>query len=175
VVYEGDHRQVSSGHVDPAGIREILGLLHERGFFVPWTPSPPNPAATGYDLQVNLKAGTFSYSGAAVGSLYPQLETAIASMGLRPFVPQEALLFVEAYDLSYPLPENLPVWPAQVGFALAEVPSSGCWIDGDALTLIWEAINGPKVPYTGFREEGKAYAVSLQLPGTLEFPFGSCD
>jgi hypothetical protein len=161
--YTDKGRQVNLGHIDKAQIEDILELLRNAGFYSNWTPEawPPNPAGDGFDLDVNLPGGDYSYSwqSAYDPEIYRELLAKINPTQLKPFTPGRATLMAVPFSNGS---GDIVQWPPQFSFSLKDVTGSGRIIAGEPLAFIWQDINQNYVPVV--MDDNIQYLVWLVMP-----------
>ncbi len=166
-------RSVKIGNFDKSQIQTLLQLIAKSGFFRPNTPEVPNPAGTGYELKVVLTSGTYDYNWTFQPIIYSDLIKAAGAYDLAEFTPERALLVSSPYYPDWTQPKtDLPIWPSEYSFSLAEA-DKGSWVSGDMLTFLWNSVNNSRYIVPGFQEDNKSYSIALQVPGVsfAEPPF----
>lgn len=162
--YTDKGRQIKLGHVEKAQIEDMLDILRNAGFFSDWTPDPLalNPGGTGFDLDVNLPSGAYSYSwGETIyPAIYQEMLSKISPIELTPFTPERATLMVAPFI--YGGSEKIVQWPPQFSFSLKDVASSGRIIEGEPLAFIWQDVNQNYIPVV--MDNNTNYLVWLVMP-----------
>jgi hypothetical protein len=139
VTYSGNRRLVTTGHLSPDQVERLLTTLSNQGFFTSFASDPPNPAATGWWLTVQLQVVTFDRFSNAPRSFYVSLLATADGFSLAPYVPDRALLeTVPESQAATPLVNLLK----QNGISFQETSTGGTWLTGPALTAVWTALNG---------------------------------
>jgi hypothetical protein len=156
-------RQIQIGFATKAKLTEGLQYLASENFYSNWPVEPANPSGAGFQLKVNLKAGSFSQSWNMPGEpgLVREFLSRINPTDFKPYAPEQALLRVTA--LQPGVATGSPViWPQIFDFLLSDVAEDGRMIAGDVLSFVWQAINKPDV--TMIISANKYYIVWLVIP-----------
>ncbi len=166
-------RQVLTATLTPDEVRALLADFVSAGYFG-WD-NHYSPGIV-YDapstcLRVSLASDSHSVcetlSGAprAFDRLYAHLAAGAGAAG-TPFVPASGLLSVTALGPDLPVGSAAVEWPAPtLGLGLDSVAGgAGQWLEAEALTFAWNAINAePTFPL--FHDGDTYYQAQLRVPG----------
>lgn len=161
-------RLVWQGQLSEEEMTAVLQTFVDKRFFCMDTHYAPKAEVfdgTSTSLTVSLVEKRYSvgeYVSGAPREFYElgNLAAGGAAAKSEPYVP--SLGFLEAYQLSTPPDDGLPVWDESTGLVLADA-ADGVWLEGAALIQAWEIVNlqywQPLVV-----QDGVVYELYLQIP-----------
>ncbi len=167
-------RKVMQTLISQERLAEILQQIASSGFFT-WNDRYANDLVADVAdkcIKLSLQEGEKSVCEYAEGApeafheLFRFLGTGAGETGSE-FVPDAGYLELGVFDVDFVNPTLK--W-SDSDFQLNKVPSGGTWIEGEALTRLWQALNeapwGPVV-----EENGVFYIFTIRLAGlSLEDP-----
>jgi hypothetical protein len=156
-------RQIQIAYATKAKLAEGLHYLASENFFSKWPVESANPSGAGFELKINLKAGSFSQSWNMPGEprLVREFVSRIYPTDFKPYTPEQALLRVTALQPGASTGSPV-IWPQIFDFSLSDVPANGRMINGDVLSFVWQAINQQNVKM--IKSVNKNYIVWLVIP-----------
>lgn len=161
---------VWEGHLPQEALSNLLRFVVEEGFF-DWQdhyqPQGPADNLPFSHITVNMidRSKTVSqyFEGAPVGfwRIYRRIGQDVPDA--HPLTPQRGLLRAWPRDDSPATTPAIP-WPADAGFALADVVVATRWIEGPLVAFVWDGLR-QRSDEALFADGGVRYALTLQVPG----------